>query len=79
MVAFILLNPSILLLIELHSCNHQNLSPSYVLFPYKWEKDYIIDSLRLSTTQILQTPSNVIVTIAATRMYRLLVQYGSDA
>jgi hypothetical protein len=79
MVAFPLPNLSRLLLIELYSINHQNPSPSYVRFPYEWEKDYVIGSLRFSTTQILQTPSNIIVTIAATRMYRLLVQYGTDA
>ena len=32
----------------------------------------------LSARQILQTPSNIIVTIAATRMYRLLVKFGSE-
>jgi hypothetical protein len=31
-----------------------------------------------SARQILQTPSNIIVTIAATRMYRLLVKFGSE-
>ena len=79
MVAFFLPNPSRLLLIELYSRNHQFPSPWYVVVPYEWVRDYVIDSLRLSTTQILQPPSNIVVTIAATRMYRLLVQYGSDA
>ena len=82
MVAFSLPNPSPdspQLLIELYSRNHQFPSASYVLISYEWGRDYVIDSLRLSTTQILQPPSNTIVTIAATRMYRLLVQYGTDA
>ena len=76
---FFLPNPSRLLLIELYSRNHQNPSASYVLIPYEWGRNYVIDFLRLSTTQILQPPSNIIVTVAATRMYRLLIQYGSDA
>jgi hypothetical protein len=33
----------------------------------------IVDILRPSTIQILQIPSNIIVAIAATGMYRLLV------
>ena len=37
-----------------------------------------IDSLRFSTTQLPQTPSMIIVTIAATRMYRSLINLFSS-
>ena len=37
-----------------------------------------IDSLRYSTTQLPQTPSMIIVTIAATRMYRALINLFSS-
>jgi hypothetical protein len=35
-------------------------------------------TVRLSTPQILQVPSNIIATIAATSMYRLLLKFGSS-
>ena len=39
---------------------------------------YIIDFLRLSTTQIFQNPCMIVVTIAATGMYRSLVNFDSS-
>jgi hypothetical protein len=38
----------------------------------------VTDSLRLPVTQIFLTPSAVIMTIAATRMYRSLMDLGSS-
>lgn len=41
-------------------------------------KSYIIDFLRLYTTQMFQNPCMIVVTIAATRMYRSLVNFDSS-
>ena len=38
----------------------------------------VTDSLRLSATQIFQSPSTITMTLAATRMYRSLMDLGSS-
>ena len=41
-------------------------------------REEVTDSLRLPVTQIFQTPNIITMTIAATRMYRSLMDLGSS-
>ena len=38
----------------------------------------VTDSIRLPVTQIFQAPNTIVMTIAATRMYRALMDLGSS-
>jgi hypothetical protein len=70
------------LLIELHSGKLPLAEPLTLVRPCLLRVGaslsiYFADLFCLSTRQMLQVPSNVIVAVAATRMYRLLVEFGS--
>ena len=46
--------------------------------PRATNEEKVIDSLRFPLTQIFQNPNGVAMTIAATRMYRSLMDLGSS-
>jgi hypothetical protein len=53
----------------------RRIGPRTSLFATSRRED--IDSLRVSATQMFQCPNMVIMTIAATRMYRSLINRGT--
>jgi hypothetical protein len=76
---FIPSNPLRQLLIEIYFRNSPLAGPLTLVRPCLLRVGCdVIDFLCISTRQIVLLPSNVTVTIAATRMYRLLVEFGSE-
>ena len=64
-----------LVLIELHSCKLTETLDLVRPLLLRWGE---VNSLRRSTTQMPQMPSMIVVTIAATRIYRSLINFASS-
>ena len=64
-----------LVLIELHSGKLTETLDLVRPFFLRWGE---VNSLRRSTTQMPQMPSMIVVTIAATRIYRSLINFASS-
>ena len=76
---FVPFNSSRWLLIELYSRKPPLAEPLTIVRPCLLRVGCdVIDFLCISTRQMLLLPSNIMVTAAATRMYRHLVEFGSE-